>query len=232
VSRLDSLVFLDRTVYIPGEATLVLADAHLGRAASSNVQSGLGEHEDLTGRFAALLDRFEPEEVVVAGDLLHSFSSLPRGVMETLQTMERAARESGARMLVTPGNHDTMLEGLWTGPAEAEYRVGDWVVTHGHEAPELDAEAYLVGHDHPTLEVEGQRHPCYLYGEGTYRGVDMLLLPAFTRLAAGVVVNRMRGSEFQSPLVTDVDPLRPLVRDEGSDETLRFPPLGELRRLL
>lgn len=35
----------------------------------------LGEHEDVTGRFAALVERFDPEEVVIAGDLLHSFST-------------------------------------------------------------------------------------------------------------------------------------------------------------
>jgi hypothetical protein len=231
VSLVASLAFRDRAVYLPRESTLVCSDLHLGRAAASDVQSDLGEHEDLTGRFGHLLERFEPAEVVVAGDLLHSFSSLPRGVAETLQTLEHEARAAGARMVVTPGNHDTMLSGLWDGPTETAYRVGDWVVCHGHEQPELEAGRYLVGHDHPTLEVEGQRHPCYLYGEGVYRGADVLMLPSFTRLAAGVVVNRMRAAEFQSPLVTDADSFRPIVRDETGDETLTFPPLGEFRGL-
>lgn len=232
MSLTDSLAFDDRAVYLGAESTLVLSDLHLGRAAASDVQSDLGEHDDLTGRVGALLDRFDPDELVVAGDLLHSFSSLPRGVTETLQSLERAARETGARVVVTPGNHDTMLSGLWDGPTEEEYRVGDWVVCHGHAAPELDADRYLVGHDHPTLEVEGQRHPCYLYGEGVYRGSDVLMLPAFTRTAAGVVVNRMRAAEFQSPLVTHADAFRPLVWDGSGGETLTFPPLGEFRRML
>jgi len=236
----DSLAFHDRAVFLPSESTLVLSDLHLGRAAASDVQSNLGEHEALTGRVRSLLERFDPATMVVAGDLLHSFSSVPRGVTETLQTVERSARESDTRMVVTPGNHDGMLAGLWDGPTESAYRVGDWVVCHGHEEPELAGERYLVGHDHPTLEVEGQRHPCYLYGEGVYRGADLLMLPAFTRTAAGVVVNRMRAAEFQSPLVTDADALRPLVCDgdgtghgeTGGDATLTFPPLGEFRRLL
>ena len=231
MSLVASLVFHDRAVYLSGASTLVCSDLHLGRAATSDVQSDLGEHEDLTGRFGHLLDRFEPTQVVVAGDLLHSFSSLPRGVAETLQALEHEARAAGARMVVTPGNHDTMLSGLWDGPTETAYRVGDWVVCHGHEEPELEGDRYIVGHDHPTLEVEGQRHPCYLYGEGVYRGADVLMLPSFTRLAAGVVVNRMRAAEFQSPLITDADPFRPVVRDEAGDETLTFPPLGEFRGL-
>lgn len=228
----DSLAFDDRAVFLPDESTLVLSDLHLGRAAASDVQSDLGEHEELTARVQTLLERFAPETMVVAGDLLHSFASVPRGVTETLQTIEHSARESGTRMVVTPGNHDRMLAGLWDGPTASAYRVGDWVVCHGHEEPDLEADRYLVGHDHPTLEVEGQRHPCYLYGEGVYRGADLLMLPAFTRSAAGVVVNRMRAAEFQSPLVTDADALRPLVVDADAGETLAFPPLGRFRRLL
>jgi metallophosphoesterase superfamily enzyme len=58
------------------------------------------------------------------------------------------------------------------------------------------------------------------------------MLPSFTRLAAGVEVNGMRAADFQSPLVRNADAFRPVVRDEDADETLRFPPLGQFRRLL
>lgn len=229
---LGDLVFCDRAVFLPAESTLVFSDVHLGRDETSDVQVRLGEHEDVTGRFESLCDRFEPEEVVVAGDLLHSFSTLPRGVLETVRELRRIAEKTDATLVVTPGNHDTMLAKLWDGPTETEYRVGDWVVTHGHEMPTLEAERYLVGHDHPTIEIEGQRRPCYLYGAGGYQGADVLMLPAFTRLAAGVPVNRLSGPELQSPLVRDLDSYRPVVRDETADETLTFPPLEEFRRLL
>jgi hypothetical protein len=125
-----------------------------------------------------------------------------------------------------------MLGELWDGPTASEYRVGDWVVCHGHEAPTASAEGYLVGHDHPTIIIEGTRRPCYLYGAGSYEGADVLMLPAFTRLAAGMPVNRMTGAEFQSPLVRNADPFRPIVRDEDADETLTFPPLGRFREML
>ena len=228
----DGLRLRDRAVYLPDPSTLVLADVHLGKDAASNVEMRLGEREDVTRRFAALVERFDPDEVVIAGDLLHSFSSLPRGVAETLDELLGTAREAGARMVVTPGNHDAMLGDLWEGPAEREYRVGDWLVTHGHEAPESAADRYLVGHDHPAIEIEGQRRPCYLYGEGVYRGADVLVLPAFTRLAAGTPVNGARRGDLMSPLARDVGAFRPLVRDEAADETLAFPRLSEFRRML
>jgi len=226
------MAFRDRAVYLPGASTLVLADVHLGKDAASNVEMPLGEREDVTGRFAALVERFEPGEVVVAGDLLHSFSTLPRGVVETLEELRTIASEAGTRIVVTPGNHDTMLGDLWAGPTPAEYRAGDWLVTHGHEKPETAADRYLVGHDHPGIEIEGQRRPCYLYGEGVYRGADVLVLPAFTRLAAGTPVNGARNGDLMSPLARAVDTFRPLVRDEAADETLTFPPLSTFRRML
>lgn len=228
----DGVELRDRAAYVESSGTLVLADVHLGKDATSNVEMRLGEREDVTGRFAALVDRFDPREVVIAGDLLHSFSTLPRGVMGTLEDLRASAREAGAELLVTPGNHDTRLGDLWKGPTERERRVGDWLVTHGHEAPEAAADRYLVGHDHPAIEIEGRRRPCYLYGEGVYRGADVLVLPAFTRLAAGTPVNGVRNGELMSPLARRVDALRPIVWDEAAEETLSFPPLSEFRRML
>jgi hypothetical protein len=228
----DDVQFRDRAVYLPGPSTLVLADVHLGRDATSNVEMSLGEREDVTGRFAALVERFGPDEVVLAGDLLHSFSSLPRGVLETVESLRETADGAGARVLVTPGNHDTMLDEVWKGPTTREHPIGEWVVTHGHEPPETTARGYIVGHDHPAIEIAGQRRPCYLYGKGVYRGADVLMLPAFTRLAAGTPVNGARGGDLMSPLVPDVGAFGPLVRDEAADETLSFPRLAEFRRML
>jgi putative SbcD/Mre11-related phosphoesterase len=224
--------FRDRALYVPGEDALVLADLHLGRDETSNVELRLGEHEDIVDRFGALVDEFAPREVVFGGDLLHSFGSLPRGVMETVSELRAILDDADANAVVTPGNHDSMLEQVWKGPTEDEHRLGDGLVLHGHEPPDATAEWYVVGHDHPTISIEGQRRPCYLWGEGTYRGADVLMLPSFTRLAAGVEVNGMRAADFQSPLVRNADAFRPVVRDEDADETLRFPPLGQFRRLL
>lgn len=229
---MNSVEFRDRAVFLPEHETLVLADLHLGKDAASNVEWPVGEHGDITDRFATLIAEYDPEEVVVAGDLLHSFSTLPRGVMASVRKLRSIANEAGVRIVVTPGNHDSMLGEVWKGPTVEEYRIGDYLVTHGHEEPEGSAAGYIIGHDHPTIEIEGQRRACYLFAETQYRDADLLMLPSFTKLAAGVVVNGMRTRDFQSPLVTRADDLRPVVRDEDADETLDFPPIGEFRRLL
>jgi putative SbcD/Mre11-related phosphoesterase len=224
----------DRAVYLLAAETLVLADLHVGRDAASNVHARLGEHEDLTERFDALLDHYDPTEAVIAGDLLHSFDSLPTGTAQTVHELRDLAADADCRLIVTPGNHDSMLDELWDGPTADEYPLSgtDIVVTHGHEAPETEADLYVVGHDHPTIDIEGQRHPCYLHAPDHYEGADVLMLPAFSRVPAGMRINDMSASDFQSPLIRRANAFRPIVRDESADETHEFPPLGEFRRLL
>ncbi|MDZ7746309.1 MAG: metallophosphoesterase [Halobacteriales archaeon] len=225
-------VYRDRAVFLPDTRTLVLADLHIGRDEASNLEFRVGEHDDLTDRFERLLTHFTPDEVVVAGDFLHSFSTVPRGVLETVTELKAACREESARLVVVPGNHDAMLEEVWDGPTHTEYRTGEWVVCHGHEEPTTAATGYIVGHEHPAIDIEGQRRPCYLAGEAVYGDSDLLMLPAFTRLAGGVEVNAMRARHFDSPLVETTRTLSPVVRDPDADETLEFPPLSEFRRLL
>lgn len=233
--------FLDRAVYLPGADALVCADLHVGRDASSNVELPLGERDDLLERVDALLTAFDPAEFVVAGDALHSFDRVPRGVEETFGDLADAVADAGAEFAVATGNHDTMVESVASGPAGErfanvadEHRLpdADAVVLHGHEPPSTDAGLYVCGHDHPAIRIEGRRRPCFLYGEGVRAGADVLMLPAFNRLAAGSPVNRARGSDFQSPLVARPGSFRPVVRDDDAEETFWFPPLGEFRSML
>ncbi|PSP72960.1 metallophosphoesterase [Halobacteriales archaeon QS_3_64_16] len=259
--------FRDRALYLPGAGTLVLADLHLGREATSAVQIPLGERRDITSRLADLLDQYRPTRVVLAGDVLHSFSDTPGEAAESFDRVVRLVESRDATLLITPGNHDAMLGGLWSGDSIAEFtleigarnrednsreddgnsengengengntrsgkRDGTIVVTHGHELPEMEAGTYVIGHDHPAIEIEGQRRPCYLYGPGAHEGADVLMLPAFTRLAGGVEINGLHARELQSPLLTDLGEFRPIVYDEESEEALWFPPLAEFRSML
>jgi putative SbcD/Mre11-related phosphoesterase len=224
----------DRAVYLPAAATLVCADLHVGKDAASDVALPVGEREDLTDRFGALLDRYDPETAVIAGDLLHSFDRVPSGAAATVRALAGLAEAADCDVVVTPGNHDTMLGELWEGPIEAEHPIEGQsvVVTHGHVPPAADAEWFVVGHDHPTIEIEGVRRPCFLRAPDHYEGSGVLMLPSFSRLPAGVAVNGLSAAGFQSPLVTDAGALRPIVYDSGAETAREFPPLSELREFL
>lgn len=225
--------FDDRAIVV--EETLVVADLHLGREAQA-LEVPVGERSDLLARMTGLLDRHEPSTVVFAGDILDAFGGVPQAATDTLDALYRTVREAGARPVATPGNHDAMLAGVWQGDTTPEFvlEAADTVVCHGHELPDRGAERYVVGHDHPTITIEGRKRPCYLVGSQAVgeRTAEILMLPAFNRLVAGVAIGHVRAKGFQSPLVSDPDTLRPIVWDPDADETVGFPPLGEFRGML
>ena len=222
--------FGERAVHLPGPDALVLADLHVGRDAASDVALPLGERDDLRERLDALLAAFAPETVVFAGDLLHVHGTLPDGVHDTVDDLVAAVENADATLEVVVGNHDTMLDAVGV-DAEEFVELGDGtVVCHGHELPPVGAARYVVGHQHPAVEIEGQRRPCFMYGPGQHEGGDVLVLPAFTRLAAGTLVNGLGDGTAVSPLLAAPDGFRPIVVSEG--EALGFPALGDLRGLL
>lgn len=229
----DGLTTAGRAVPVPGADAVVIADVHLGRDAVSRVEAPLGGGRDAIGRLEELLAGIEPAEVVVAGDLLHAFSSIPRGVADDLAAFLETIEDAGARPVVVGGNHDTMLPEVYGGEIHDEYRLadGETVALHGHALPNESAARYVIGHDHPAISIDGRKRPCFLYGPGVHGGADVLMIPAFTRLAPGSTVNGMSGKDFQSPLVSDAGAWHPGVAD-GEGETLWFPPLEECRRLL
>lgn len=237
---MDDVTLRERAVSIDRAGTLVVADLHVGRDESSGVAFPLGEREDLHERLDALVAHFDPEEVVFAGDVIHTFDGVSDRTRESLRELALTCRAADAELVLVAGNHDTALASAWDGPLHDEYVVtvadggetSRTVVCHGHESPETEADRYVFGHVHPTIVIEGDRHPCFCHGEELYRGGDVLVVPAFNRIAPGVVINDMDAAAFNSPLVTDPDRLEPIVYDPDVQETLRFPPLGELRRLL
>lgn len=233
---LGDVEFHDRAAYLPDSDALVIADLHVGRGRASNVDFPIGEAADLVSRVGALLDRLRPETVVFAGDLLHAFDSVPRTVETTIDRLVTTVSGAGAELVVTPGNHDVQLETVYAGDSPDECRLGHVVVRHGHEEPQEsdDAELYVIGHEHPAIRIEGRRYPCALYGRRVYRDRDVLVLPAFSRLASGTLVNGLRSRDVLSPFVRarGVGEFRPIVRDDEADETVTFPKLCEFESLL
>ncbi|MFD1641034.1 metallophosphoesterase [Halohasta litorea] len=230
---MDELAFRDRAVYLPATETLVVADLHLGREAVSNVAAPLGERRDLLDRLSRLRSLFDPTTVVFAGDLLHSFSTVPDGVEETIEELYLECVDDGIEVVAIEGNHDQLLETVWPASIKSSVKLDDGtVVCHGHEEPDLEGNRYLIGHDHPAMTIEGVKRPCLCVDPTGYRGRELVVLPAFTRLAGGVELNRLRADALQSPLVSSVGSLQPTVWDADTEQTLRFPPLGEFRRLL
>lgn len=215
----------DRAAYLPAADALVAADLHLGRVQTGPVEFTVPVLESIQTRIMDLISQFDPREVVLAGDILHSFNTIPSGVPAIISTLKEQVRAAERSLVIVSGNHDTLLGSL--DDPVAEYVVDDGtVVCHGDTEPEVSADRYVIGHDHPAIEIEGQRHSCYLYGETVYRGADVLVLPAFNRHARGTIVNGMTGGDAQSPMLEELHRFQPIIWDPEGETTHTFPQLG------
>jgi putative SbcD/Mre11-related phosphoesterase len=227
------LRFRDRGVYLDAADAVVVADLHIGRESSAEVEAPLAAADEIRDRVESLRDEFDPETVVFAGDMLHSFGDLSMTARRTVEQLYDDCTDDGVDPVAVAGNHDARLADCWPDTVEDALALADGtVVCHGHEQPETAGERYLIGHDHPALTIEGVRQPCYLYGERQYREADLLVLPAFTRWAGGVECNHRRASDLQSPLVRDLASMQPVVWDGDGEEELWFPRLESIRKQL
>lgn len=213
----------DRAAYLPEADALVLADLHLGRGEDTGLELPITGR--VPERVADLLDWCAPSTVVLAGDVVHSFAGPSGPVEAAFDTLADAVDTAGADLAVLSGNHDGALSSL--ADAEPSLTLPDGtLVCHGHELPETPADRYVIGHDHPAVTIEGQRRPCYLYAEGVFRDADVLVLPAFSPLATGTLVNDLERYDASSPFIVNVGAFHPVVRDDAVAETYVFPPLS------
>ena len=226
--------FLPRAVYLPRADALVLADLHIGRGEASNVTLPVGERRDLRDRLEALLARTDPATTVFAGDVVHRFGTVTERSRGTVEALIDCCADAGSAPVFVRGNHDSALD-IVCDEVHEYYVVQEeprTVVCHGHEEPAIDADRYVIGHDHPAITIEGRRRPCALVGPDAYRGADVVMLPAFSRLAPGVEINDARADDLLSPLLDDLADVRPIVYDDDRRESLAFPPLEAFRGML
>jgi uncharacterized protein len=168
-----------KAAWWPAERTLLIADAHIGKAVSFR-KLGVPVPEATTGgnldALDALLATHDAKRVVFLGDLLHSRHSHDRVTLG----MFAAWREQRLQLelLLVRGNHDD--------------RAGDpplsWGVACVDEPFTLPAAPQLALCHHPeprqgAYVLAGHLHPCTTVG----RGIDRLRLPCF-HIGAGVGV--------------------------------------------
>ena len=220
----------DRAIFLSDIEALVLADVHLGRDWAGACQLPIESSLDFPGRLRSLCDRFEPAHVVIAGDVLDCFRQQPPGVHDRLAAIIDVIHASDANPVLITGNHDLQLERLSTITPRSEWVIDDTVICHGHRVPSTAGRRYIIGHQHPAIRIEGIKRPCVLAGAEAFQDADLLVLPAFSPLTRGTVMNHRGAADCDSPVLQDasVRALQPVVRDEAGDTTIWFPSLEEL----
>jgi hypothetical protein len=185
-----------RALWLAGERTLVVADLHLGYAWEQRRRGALlplADVEDAGSRLRSLQQRYQPDTFVFLGDLVHgpylgdAVGALVREILSGLG--------GASELVLTVGNHDAAVSD-WIAQSSLPlrcvpwWRAGRYLLLHGDGATGAAEDGFLVmGHEHPSLVLGDPvarlgRCPCFLEAS------QALMLPAFSRWAAGVVVGR------------------------------------------
>ncbi|MDB5750586.1 MAG: box helicase [Ramlibacter sp.] len=185
----DAVLHPSGTIYLSAHRTLLVADAHFGKAVSFRklgVPVPRGTTAGTLDKLDAAVAATGAQHVVFLGDFLHSVRSHAAGTQAVLQQW----RDANAQLALTlvRGNHDDRAgdppASLRLGVLDEPLRLGPFALCH-HPRPVAGAYV-LAGHWHPCISVTGRaferlRLPCFWLGDDTgqlpARAVG--ILPAF-----------------------------------------------------
>ncbi len=177
----ELLLLPERAVFWPRRETLLVADAHFGKAASfraAGVPVPHGTTADALTRVDALLDRTSARRVVFLGDFLHAKEGRSPSTVRALT--EWRARHHAIDMTLVRGNHDRRAGDPPTkiaidcedGPLHEE------PFAFAHHPRAVPGAYVLAGHLHPAAVMTGparqrERLACFWFG------TEIGVLPAF-----------------------------------------------------
>jgi DNA ligase-associated metallophosphoesterase len=171
----------ERAAWWPARHTLLVADAHIGKAVAFRrlgVPVPQGTTSATLARLDALLARTGARRVVFLGDLLHAAHGRAATTLDAVARWRE--RHPALELLLVRGNHDRRAgdpPADWgVQVADEPYRLGPLALCH-HPAPVAGAYA-LAGHQHPCMVLGGRAHerlrlPCFHFGAA------LGVLPAF-----------------------------------------------------
>lgn len=182
----------ERAVFWMQAKMLIVADPHFGKAQvfrDRGIPLPGGTTAADIGRLSSLMERLEPDELLVLGDLMHGRINGDRNFSATVGTWRR--RWSGILITLVTGNHD-----LKAGPPPAPFRLDRIVAQHvcgpfifRHKAQKTTSRSRytIAGHVHPAVFVSGKGRqketlPCFCFGE------KRALLPAFGSFTGNQVI--------------------------------------------
>jgi len=171
------VLLADRALWWPACDTLLVADAHFGKAATfraHGVAVPSGTTEDTLERLAVLLAQTGAQRIVFLGDFIHAREARRPALLARLA----ALRKPDIEWVLVRGNHD-MHAGvppeLALTAVDEPWHQGPFALSH-HPAPQ-PGHYVLAGHLHPALRVSAGgdrvRLPCFAFGPAVG------LLPAF-----------------------------------------------------
>jgi DNA ligase-associated metallophosphoesterase len=170
-----------KAAYWQEAGLLLISDLHLGKSAHfrrAGIAAPPGIEDTNTDRLISLLLHFQPQRVLLLGDLFHSdYNAIWDDWCDLVRQF------SAIRFELVPGNHDILpaeqyrSAGMILRPGE--FREGPFLFRHEPLTAAPPPTVYsIAGHLHPGVQLRGPgrqrlRLPCFVFGP------TAALLPAF-----------------------------------------------------
>lgn len=192
----EPLVLLpEKAVFQERTGTLLVADAHLGKAAafrSAAIPLPGGTTTEALLRLSAALERTAARRLLLLGDFFHARSGRASRTLAAIADWRD--RHADLPIVLVRGNHD---RGSGDPPAEWRFTCCDEPLIEPpfafrHHPAEENGSYVLAGHIHPAVSLLGfggqrEKLPCFLFGD------RVALLPAFGGFTGGASVRPRRG---------------------------------------
>lgn len=171
----------EKAAWLPDDSTLLVADAHVGKAVSFRrlgVPVPRGTTSETLAMLTALVARCEARRIVFLGDFLHSIRSHAASTLGAVARWRDAHR--ALELVLVRGNHDDRAgdppPNLGIHCVDEPFELGGLALCH-HPGPR-PGRYVLAGHWHPSISLGGRAHdrlrlPCFWFG------AEVAVLPAF-----------------------------------------------------
>ncbi|UCJ15232.1 ligase-associated DNA damage response endonuclease PdeM [Pseudomonas sp. MM211] len=192
----------DKALYWPAKQTLLVADAHLGKAATYRTL-GQPVPQGTTARNLQRLDdllaSYPTRRLVFLGDLLHARPARTGSTLAALQAWRK--RHAELQIVLIRGNHDRSAgdppADLAIEVVSEPWRMGPFALCH--EPLDCPGLHVLAGHLHPVFVLRGRgrdrlRMPCFSVEQ------SITLLPAFGEFTGGMAIDSAPGRTIYGAL--------------------------------
>ena len=171
----------EKAALIAASRTLLVADAHIGKAVSFRalgVPVPRGTTSETLAALGALVVRTGARRIVFLGDFLHSARAHAAATLAAVAAWRDAHRS--LELVLVRGNHDDRAGdppvGLGIRVVDEPFAQDGFALCH--HPKQRSGEYVLAGHLHPCVHVGGRgwdhlRLPCFWFGD------DVGVLPAF-----------------------------------------------------
>lgn len=228
---------------------LIISDLHLGLEAlmaDSGMYMPKFQLEEFKEDISKINDNVDSEikNLIVCGDIKHEFSETSYQEKQEVEKFVEFASELFENICFVKGNHDNYLIYVVEKYPNVELRESftfdEVMFVHGHEKPEdigFEVNYLVIGHEHPALSIKDsvgskEKIRCFLYGE-MWEGTNIIVLPAFSKLASGSQVNHVRREELLSPILkdlVDINEMKAIGVDKEAG-VFEYPKLKEFKKI-